>query len=301
MGLRKRDGPYFMVHDQLLEVNGFHANADARSHIESLLKTRPLLLLLRRRVNHEQGYELVSQSSLCFPGRWCPEARLWARTWLVQGSVGRARLEVWENPVSTDLDGINFLWPAALALAKFVESLACEQNWSASPPHVCELGAGCGLVSLAAAALGGRVVATDRAVGMPILERNINHNRDIVADVRAIELNWGSETSSVRAPDLVLASDVIYSSEAHDSLAVTVASLLNKCSGGHSCCWIAHDCSSRPGYQRRTERFFGDVCAINGLHVVEMRTARSLLDACWATEHITFHKLVLTREQFPID
>ena len=96
------------------------------------------------------------------------------------------------------------LWPSALALSR---TMAARTLRGA---RTLELGCGLGLVSLAAAAAGGRVTATDWAEdSITLLERNARRNG---LELEALCVDWARPDAIVtRAPwDLVLASDVLY-------------------------------------------------------------------------------------------
>ena len=96
------------------------------------------------------------------------------------------------------------LWPSALALARTVGVRALHGA------RTLELGCGLGLPSLAAAAAGGRVLATDWAQdAIAMTERNAARNG---LAVETLCVSWTSpEPLLALAPwDLVLASDVLY-------------------------------------------------------------------------------------------
>jgi predicted nicotinamide N-methyase len=96
------------------------------------------------------------------------------------------------------------LWPSALALARAVARRPLTGR------RVIELGCGLGLPSLAAAAAGGRVVATDWAPeAIELLARNAERNQ---LSIEGFAESWTDPAVTVeRAPwDLVLASDVLY-------------------------------------------------------------------------------------------
>jgi hypothetical protein len=100
---------------------------------------------------------------------------------------------------------------------------------------VVELGAGCGTVGLAAAALGAAVVVlTDKPACVPILVENIAANEEFGYNVRCLPLDWeslGTDADAVveacggRAPDLIIASDCLYSPDLLDPFAATLARL----------------------------------------------------------------------------
>jgi predicted nicotinamide N-methyase len=96
------------------------------------------------------------------------------------------------------------LWPSGLALARVVGVRALRGA------RVLELGCGLALPSLAAAAAGGRVLATDWAAdSIAITLRNAERNG---LELEALCCSWTEPDALLaRAPwDLVLASDVLY-------------------------------------------------------------------------------------------
>jgi predicted nicotinamide N-methyase len=104
------------------------------------------------------------------------------------------------------------LWPSATALARVVGARALRGA------RTLELGCGLGLVSLAAAAAGGRVTATDWAPdSITLLERNAARNG---LQLEGLCVDWTEPEAIVaRAPwALVLASDVLY--EARNGVAL---------------------------------------------------------------------------------
>jgi predicted nicotinamide N-methyase len=95
------------------------------------------------------------------------------------------------------------LWPSAVALARVVARRPLTGR------RVLELGAGLGLPALAAAAAGGRVLATDWAAdAVAMTARNAEHNE---LDVATAVFRWDADPAPLGAPwPLVLASDVLY-------------------------------------------------------------------------------------------
>jgi predicted nicotinamide N-methyase len=96
------------------------------------------------------------------------------------------------------------LWPSGLVLARTVGELELEGK------RVLELGAGLGLPSLAAAANGAAVLATDwSADAIELLRRNAARN---AIGLRAEIVRWDEPARLLgEAPwDLVLAADVLY-------------------------------------------------------------------------------------------
>merc|ERR1712008_346094 len=89
--------------------------------------------------------------------------------------------------------------------------------------------------------------------------------------------------------DLVLASDVTFSDDLHQQLAATLVDLLQ--GDGTTCCWVAHDDSSKPGCWRERERFFGPVCQGHELVVSRKLSASAAVGEQWASEHIWLYQL----------
>ena len=97
------------------------------------------------------------------------------------------------------------LWRAALALAEVV---AAWGPAPAAPPTVLELGCGLGLVSLLAAGLGYRVIASDYDEDALAFTRdNAARNGLPVPETRRID--WRERYADLR-PDRIVAADVLY-------------------------------------------------------------------------------------------
>jgi len=94
------------------------------------------------------------------------------------------------------------LWASGRALAEVVYARSLRAA------SVLELGCGLGLPSLAAAAAGGRVVASDWSVAaLELVSSNAERNE---VEVDTLELDWFSPPPSPPWFDLVLAADVLY-------------------------------------------------------------------------------------------
>jgi predicted nicotinamide N-methyase len=103
------------------------------------------------------------------------------------------------------------LWPSAVALARVVARRPLTGR------RVLELGAGLGLPALAAAAAGGRVLATDWAAdAVEMTARNAAHNG---LELATGVFRWDADPAPLGAPwPLVLASDVLYERRNLDDL-----------------------------------------------------------------------------------
>jgi hypothetical protein len=147
------------------------------------------------------------------------------------------------------------LWPAAEYLARFVMEQKETIDTEANTLSILELGAGVGLTGLQLATqLRCRVLLTDLPEAMPLLERNIELNRDRFVlkweAVQAQVLSWGDEEHIQKAlawilendgPILILASDCVYFQELHAPLEQTLRQLLEPLSSTSRTtkCWIA--------------------------------------------------------------
>ncbi|XP_044961545.1 EEF1A lysine methyltransferase 3 isoform X1 [Hordeum vulgare subsp. vulgare] len=120
------------------------------------------------------------------------------------------------------------VWDSGVVLAKFLEHAADSGLLPVlRGARAVDLGAGCGLVSVVAALLGARVVATDLPDRVRLLRKNLEEN---VGDgdggsATVAELVWGDEYELDPAPELVLGSDVVYSEEAVGDLVATLTRL----------------------------------------------------------------------------
>ena len=104
------------------------------------------------------------------------------------------------------------LWPSAIALAHEIATRADEFRGRT----VLELGAGTGLPGIVAAAVGARVVQTDRQeVAMAVCRRNGERNGITGVEYRLAE--WAGWTDAGRY-DWVLGSDILYGEAAHPLL-----------------------------------------------------------------------------------
>jgi methyltransferase-like protein 23 len=104
------------------------------------------------------------------------------------------------------------LWPASIALAHELASLAAELRGK----HVLELGAGTGLPGIVAATFGARVVQTDFHEAVLALGRR-NAERNRVHDIEHRLADWTRWGESARY-DLILGADVIYAPRNHPHL-----------------------------------------------------------------------------------
>ena len=114
------------------------------------------------------------------------------------------------------------LWPSSVALAKAVAGRSLRGA------RTLELGCGLGLVSIAAALAGGRVLATDwSAESVRFAAANAEHNG---AHVRTAVVDWGEPDAILaEAPwQLVLGSDVLYERRNVDQMLALLPRLVDQ-------------------------------------------------------------------------
>ena len=92
-----------------------------------------------------------------------------------------------------------------------------------------ELGTGCGLVGLTAAAHGAQeAVLTDQVLHVATINADANFEGEDRRRIRLERLKWGDEEAATALGppfDLILGSDIIYHAQDFDVLAETMASL----------------------------------------------------------------------------
>jgi predicted nicotinamide N-methyase len=125
----------------------------------------------------------------------------------------------------------HYLWPAAVHTAQYL-----IENLQRIPhQNVLELGAGCGLITIALGCTYGdpRIVATDHdPTVLDVLRANLAMNGDkLQSSVVVRELEWGEETSAEEEPaffDLIYGSDLLYSKDVVSPLFQTIERLLRR-------------------------------------------------------------------------
>ena len=117
------------------------------------------------------------------------------------------------------------VWDAALVLCAFLES-PTGKDMIAGKACI-ELGAGTGIVSIAASVLGaGKSVATDIETCVPFIRQNIGLNVHSV-NCSALGLDWTSDKSSVRdvSFDWILCADCVYEPSSVTALIDTIETI----------------------------------------------------------------------------
>ena len=141
------------------------------------------------------------------------------------------------------------LWPSSTILANFIASAVLPNA------RLVELGAGVGLVSIAASIAGHDVTATDyyddaRAFTRANSFRNLGH------EIATAHLDWREVAPEFPRFDIVLASDVLYESR----YAPLVSSVVDRLLAPHGIAYIAD-----PG--RVAANAFADACVERGLAI----------------------------------
>lgn len=137
------------------------------------------------------------------------------------------------------------VWPPTLLLSQYLDCEILQSELALDLPScsVMELGAGCGGVGLAAAALGAQAVwLTDLDVGISTLRHNVNLN-EMDNQVSVCALDWRDETMSVFASgalsavsfDLIIASECIYD----EDMAQPLLRTMHRACGDGSTCLLA--------------------------------------------------------------
>ncbi|KAF9153898.1 hypothetical protein BG015_002378 [Linnemannia schmuckeri] len=169
----------------------------------------------------------------------------------VDGTKGRDSRDTVEAsaPLSHTASTAKSVWDCSIVLGKYLETLANKTPGFWTDKRVLELGAGQGIVSLSAAALGAeRVIMTDIDSAVPALQRGVCLNRFQAPQVEVTALDWTnrshalqhiwndllsdpstpSSTAATTRPqlDYILASDVIWVDYLVSALVETIADLM---------------------------------------------------------------------------
>lgn len=133
-------------------------------------------------------------------------------------------VESWDqsDPVEADPYGAA-LWPAAQVLAQAVAAHVRSAVAADRPMRVLELGAGCGLSSLTAAALGASVLATDfRELPLRLVAESARR-QGFQGALRTRLFDVRDESEALPEADLVIASDVVYEKSTARAMARRIA------------------------------------------------------------------------------
>jgi len=132
-----------------------------------------------------------------------------------------------------DLRIIGGTTKCARVMVKFFEGLYKEGS-SLKDKTVVEVGSGTGLVGMCLGLLGGKVTLTDQSYVMDVLDYNIaNIKKQADAAKKSFEVKtqehvWGTDTSSLPVPEVVVGSDLIFAHEGIEPLCKSLKALVQK-------------------------------------------------------------------------
>ncbi|XP_053723869.1 EEF1A lysine methyltransferase 3-like [Synchiropus splendidus] len=143
------------------------------------------------------------------------------------------------------------VWDAALHLCRFMEKHGVELRGK----RVVELGAGTGVVGIAASLIGAHVTLTDLPLALTQLQANVNLNAPpggwLSVPPAVLPLSWGQDHTRFSSDwDLVLGTDIVYLPETFPLLLETLAHL---CKRGATVYL-----SSKMRAEHKTSEFFED-------------------------------------------
>ena len=126
-----------------------------------------------------------------------------------------------------------FVWPCAIVLSAYLSSIYSNDYSRFKDDMILEIGAGVGLPSIVSALLGfTKVIITDRENEPNIAKlqyKNIEvNNINKVCTIKSMD--WGNlqEVSTLPNIDIILGSDVFYSTEDFNSVLLTISIIFEK-------------------------------------------------------------------------
>eukprot|EP00953_Heterococcus_sp_UTEX-ZZ885_P004929 3139-Heterococcus_DN1.PRE.2 len=189
----------------------------------------------------------------------------------------------------------SYLWPSAVILSKYIATQYTPQNTVvATKPQlrVLELGAGIGLVSAVALALGWNVVSTDRERVTTLLQANLVAAAAACASsggsATVVPYSWGDNTAELLAAgpfDIVLCADCVY---AESSIPLLMSTLLQVCtSGAATTVTMTNEMRSTfDAFTRKASAYFD----VQDVHVSEsdlrINTSSSSCSSCSTTGNV---------------
>lgn len=229
-----------------------------------------------------------------------PELSLFERPIVIElVGLEPIRVTLLEDPAGVTASGTGAtLWDAALVLTRY---FLVERN--VFNMRIIELGSGLGLPSIALAAQGNDVIATERDITMDILEKNIEANRNLVTSgqIKSLEMSWNANIEDIRmkyrstiAFDIIIGSDLVFprNEDAWEPLAATYHFLL-EC-GTQS----PRGCIGYLAYEHRRDdviKRFTTILSNRGIRCV--RCVPSVVEC---PPDISLYELSLAPECFPI-
>ena len=139
------------------------------------------------------------------------------------------------------------LWHSSIVLAQYI--LNGHLDGALQGRQIVELGAGCGLLSLAASArlllsdqATSKIIATDlKEVVNSTLQESLLANSALAINIQPLALDWGTSDLSLPPgkPLTILASDVLYNADSHEIFLDTLLAMY-KLAGGDAIVYIAY-------------------------------------------------------------
>lgn len=181
------------------------------------------------------------EAALAAPGETSEKLFELANKPAVRLLVGGSAVEVVQDHSTTEHSG-GVVWETAFFLARYLEQHVLPGQEGLK---IIELGAGCGLLGLALTRLGHDVVLTEQAIALPNLRTNVKaaaaaaeelpakkKRRLQIGTAKALGLAWGEkaelEAVKKRGPfDLIVASDVVFSTTFVEPLLKTIKALMD--------------------------------------------------------------------------
>ncbi|XP_062384542.1 uncharacterized protein LOC134071723 [Sardina pilchardus] len=135
----------------------------------------------------------------------------------------------------------SMIWPGAVALCRYLDTAAGQQQVNLLDKSAIEIGAGTGLLSIVATLLGAKVTATDLPEVLGNLRFNLSRNtkQHCRHPAQVAALSWGVDLEnsfprSTHQYDFVLAADVVYH---HDHLNELLVTMRHFCQAGTTLVW----------------------------------------------------------------
>lgn len=185
----------------------------------------------------------------------------WKRLYLMRSGIQLILVE--DVPES---GGQNCIWAAGLVMGRYLEDIRIAA--SIRGRRVLELGAGCGLTSMVAAALGAEVYSTEQDSCLPYLQYNLALNPDITVNARRLHWTYGFNEERF---DVILGCDITYDLSWIDGILQT----FDKCLSESGLCYVCHDDDSCPMSPEAVKRFLG-AAATNRFEVAEVDYSASI-------------------------
>ncbi|XP_072351192.1 EEF1A lysine methyltransferase 3-like [Scyliorhinus torazame] len=121
----------------------------------------------------------------------------------------------------------SYVWESGIVLCRYFE----KENLNFTGKKLLELGSGTGIVGILATLLGGTVTMTDQPEIMKQINNNISINIPFACRHRlnTCALNWGEDhTHFATDYDIILGSDIVYSSSSYPALLDTLRYFCNQ-------------------------------------------------------------------------